>query len=169
MRRRTFLTRGLAVGGAAAATSTYAAESTTETNKTLARRFSLEAWGTGNAALLDELLCPDFVNHNPFPGTAGNREGEKQALAMHSAAMVDPQATVEDLIAEGDKVVARYSFSATHKGKFLGIAPTGKRVKLTGINIYRIEGGKIVELWREVDVAGLLLQLGAAAPLGEKE
>jgi len=168
MNRRTFLTRGLAAGAVVAATSTHAAESTPETNKTLARRFTLEAWGTGNAALLDELLCPGFVNHNPFPGTAGNREGEKQAITMHSTAMVDRQATVDDLIAEGDKVAARYSFSATHKGKFLGVAPTGKRVKITGINIYRIERGKIVELWRQVDVVGMLQQLGVAPP-GEKK
>ena len=170
MKRRTFLTTALAAGAAAAATpSAAAAQSTGEENKALARRFTEEAWGGRNVALLDELLSPDFVNHDPFPGTPADREGEKQALTMHSAAMADSQATVEDQIAEGDKVATRWTFRTTHKGKFLGIAPTGKRVKIKGINICRIESGKIVELWREVDVLGLLQQLGAVPRQGEKK
>ena len=164
MNRRTFLTTGLATGGTAAATSAFGAESATEGNKALARRFTEDVWGSHNAGLLDELLSPDFVNHDPFPGTAGDREGEEKAIAIHSAAMADPEAKVEDLIAEGDRVAVRFSFRATHKGTFLGIAPTRKRVTITGMNFYRIRGGKIVELWREVDVLGLLQQLGAAPP-----
>jgi len=162
MNRRTFLTTGLAAGAVGTTTSALAADSATEGNKTLARRFTEDVWGAHSAGLVDELLSSDFVNHDPFPGTAGNREGEKQAVAIHSAAMAEPEANVDDQIAEGDKVATRWTFCATHKGEFLGIAATGKRIKITGINICRIENGKIAELWREVDVMSLLQQLGTA-------
>ena len=168
MKRRTFVTAGLAAGAAVAANSALGAESAREPNKVLAKRFTEEVWGRHNTGLIDELLAPDFVNHDPFPGTAGNLAGEKQALAMHSAALDDTEATVDDQIAEGDKVATRWTFCATHKGEFLGLAPTGKRVKITGINICRMANGRIAELWREVDVLSLLQQLGAAPPLGKK-
>ena len=167
MNRRTFLTTGLAGGAVAAPTSAIAGESPTEGSKAVARRFTLDLWGAHNAALVDQLLSSNFVNHDPFPGTAGNRDGEKQAVAIHSAAMAEPEAKVDDQIAEGDKVATRWTFRATHKGEFLGIAATGKRVTITGINICRIEQGKIAELWREVDVVSLLQQLGAGPPLGK--
>jgi predicted ester cyclase len=98
-----------------------------------------------------------------------NREGEKRLLRMHRAAFADAEATIDDQIAEGDKVVTRWTFRSTHKGKFMGIAPTGKRVTITGINIHRIEGGKIVELWRQKDVLGLMQQLGAVRPRRRKK
>jgi len=165
MDRRAFLTTGLAAG-AAAATAAAAAECPLERNKALTRRFAAELWGKGDVALADELLSADFVNHNPFPGTAGDREGEKQALRTHEPAFVDREVAVDDQIAEADKVVTRFTFCATHQGAFLGIAPTGKRVKLTGINIHRVKDGKIVEMWREVDVLGMFGQLGVKLPPG---
>ena len=140
-----------------------------ERNKALARRFTEDLWGAHNAGLVDELLSSDFVNHDPFPGTSGDREGERQAIAIHSAALSDTRATVDDQIGEGEKVAIRWTFSATHTGEFLGIPPTGKKIEMTGINIYRIENGKIAELWREVDVMSLLQQLGAVPPFGQKE
>jgi steroid delta-isomerase-like uncharacterized protein len=169
MNRRTFLTTGLAGSAVAAAAPAFGAESATERNKALARRFTEDVWGGHKAGLLDELLAPDFVNHDPFPGTAANLDGERQALAIHSAAMSDAKATVDDQIAEGDKVATRWTFCATHQGEFMGIAATGKRIKITGINICRIRNGRIVELWREVDVMGLLEQLGAARGPGKKK
>jgi steroid delta-isomerase-like uncharacterized protein len=150
-------------------TTGLAAEFVTEGNKSLACRFTKEVWGGHNAGLLDELLTPDFVNHDPFPGTEGNREGEKQAIAVHRAAMAEPEATVDDQIAEGDKVATRWTFRATHKGEFLGAAPSGKRITITGINIHRIQNGKIAEMWREQDVVTLMRQLGAAPPLGKQK
>jgi steroid delta-isomerase-like uncharacterized protein len=169
MNRRSFLTTALAAGVAGATMSASAAESTTTRAKTLARRFTKEIWGAHDAGLVDELLSADFVNHDPFPGTAGNREGEKQAVAIHRSAMVEAEATVDDQIAEGDKVATRWTFRATHKGEFLGIAPTGKRITITGINICRIQKGKIAEMWRKTDVMSLLQQLGAAPPLGKQK
>jgi steroid delta-isomerase-like uncharacterized protein len=140
-----------------------------EENKALARRFTEGLWGAHKAELVDELLAPDFVNHDPFPGTTGDREGERQAIAIHSAALSDTRATVDDQIAEGDKVAVRWTFSATQTGEFLGIPPTGNKVEMSGINICRTENGKIAELWRVVDVMGLLQQLGAVPPPGGKE
>ena len=166
MNRRAFLVTGAGAGVALAASATSArgAESATAANKAVARRFTEELWGGHKAELVDELIAADFVNHNPFPGTDGDREGEKKAVLLHGAAMGDPEGKVEDQIAEGDKVATRWMFVATHRGKFMGIAPTGKRVKISGVNILRIADGKIVELWREVDVFGMLQQLGATPP-----
>jgi steroid delta-isomerase-like uncharacterized protein len=162
MNRRAFLTSGIAAGAAlAAAPASSVAGTAVEENKALARRFTVDLWGKRNVALIDQLLSPDFLSHDPFPGLPADREGERKLLAVHIAAWADAESTVEDQIAEGEKVVTRWTFAATHKGEFLGIAPTGKRVKIKGINIHRIEGGKIVELWREVDAFGLLRQLGA--------
>jgi len=170
MKRRTFLTTGLTTAGIAAATAPgFAAESATNRNKSVARRFTEEVWGRHNAELLNDVVSPDFLNHDPFPGTDGNREGEREALVIHRKAMGNPEAHVDDQIAEGDKVATRWTLRATHKGEFLGIAPTGKRVTISGINICRIKDGKIAELWRKVDVMSLMQQLGAVSQPAKKK
>ena len=161
MNRRAFLTTGVATGVAATASAALGAEYCTNSNKAVARRFTEDLWGRHRVDLVDELLTEDFVNHNPFPETEGNREGERKAVTLHSAVMGDPNGKVEDQVAEGDKVATRWSFAGTHKGEFLGIAPTGKRVHITGINICRFKNGRIVELWRQVDVVGAIAQLRA--------
>lgn len=140
----------------------------TEENKALARRFVEEAWSKGNLAVIDELLAANFVLHAaPLPGVSPDREGYKQWVSMTSAAYADGQTTVEDLIAEGDKVVARWSWRGTHKGEIWGIAPTGKQVTITGISIDRIVDGKIVEEWIEMDMLGMMQQLGVVPPPGQ--
>lgn len=112
----------------------------TEENKALIRRFFEEAWGKGNLAVADELLAADFVLHAPPPGVAPDLEGYKQWVSMTCAGLADRQSTVEDQIAEGDKVVTRWTYRSTHKGELMGIAPTGKQVMVTGICIERIVG-----------------------------
>ena len=107
----------------------------------MARRFTLDVWGARIVALADQLLPAEFVNHDPFPGTKGNREGEKQSLAIHGAALGEAEAKVDDQIAAGDMVVTRWTFRAAHKGEIFGIALTGKKVETTGINVCRIEQG----------------------------
>jgi predicted ester cyclase len=89
----------------------------------------------------------------------------KQGLTRAQAAFSDISITVEDQIAEGDKVVSRWTIRGTHKGEYMGIAPTGKQVTITGISIYRIEKGKIVEDWANSDMLGMLQQLGAIPSL----
>ena len=132
-----------------------------EENKALARRYVEEAINKGNLAVIDELTADDFVEHNPFPGQAPGVEGEKQLISMMRAAFPDLHSTIEDVIAEGDKVVLRATTRGTHKGEFMGIPPTGKQVTVTEIHIVRFANGKGVDHWGEVDMMGMMQQLGA--------
>ncbi len=133
----------------------------TEENKALVRRF-IEVANRGNvteiSTTLDELFVPDFVRHDPAGGFR-SREDYKQFLFSLLAALPG-QFTIEDLIAEGEKVVLRYTFRGTHRGQWRGVPPTGKPVTFTGIFIYRILDGKIVEGWENADALGLVQQLG---------
>jgi steroid delta-isomerase-like uncharacterized protein len=135
-----------------------------EENKAIARRYGEEAFGEGNLAVSDELLSPDYVHH--VPGVAPDREGRKQLISMLHTAFPDLRITVEDMVVEGDKVASRWTSSGTHKGEYMGIAPTGKQVTFTGISIHHIEGGKIVESWDEVDQLSMMQQLGVVPPPG---
>ena len=135
-----------------------------EENKTLGRRSVEEIWGKGNLDAVDELYADDFVWHWAPPGVASNREGYKQFVTASFAAFSDVRCPVEDILAEGDKVVVRWIWRATHKGEYMGIAPTGKQITMTGISILRIAGGKIAEEWGEMDMLGMMQQLGAVPP-----
>jgi len=135
-----------------------------EENKALVRRL-VEAWNTRNPAVLDELMVPNYVDHAAPPGQMPGREGYRQALISLTNAFPDYHTTVEDMIAEGDKVVYRWTDSGTHRGEFMGIAPTNKRVTFTGITIHRIVGGKLVERWVHGDILGFLQQLGVIPPI----
>jgi len=136
-----------------------------EENKALIHRY-MEAVDKGSVAALDEFIAPDFVDHNPFPGVAPGLEGAKQAFAIFLNA-VPGYHTVDDLIAEGDKVVARMTGYGTHERELMGIPPTGKQLKTTGIAIWRIADGKIVEHWGEADMLGMMQQLGVVPTGGE--
>lgn len=127
-----------------------------EENKALVRRF-LE----GNATT-DEVMAPGVVWHGPTPfGTVKGLENLKAAVgARMFAAFPDLQTTVHDLIAEGDRVTARWTDTGTHRADFFGISPTETSVEYQGLSIYRVEGGKIAEGWVQWDVVGLLQQLG---------
>jgi predicted ester cyclase len=116
-----------------------------EENKATVRRLMDEVWNQGNLDAIDEGLAPDFVNHDAPPGLPSDREGFKQLAVMYKAAFPDMHLHVEDQLAEGDMVVSRWSAHGTHQGELMGIAPTGKEVTVTGIDIDRFEGGQIVE------------------------
>ncbi len=135
-----------------------------EQNKDLARRWLEGVWGKGNVALVDELAGTDFVWHWAPPGLASDREGYRQFIRMNFEAFADVSCATEDVVAEGDKAAGRWTWRGTHKGEFMGVAPTGTRVTLTGIGINRIVDGKIVEEWCEMDMLGLMQQLGAVPP-----
>lgn len=124
--------------------------STQEENKVLARRF-LEAQAKGDIETLDELMAPDFVDRSLLPGQKPGREDYKQSVADMLAVYANTGFTVEAQIAEGDHVVSRYTGSSVHRGKFLGVDPTGRESGYSGIAIHRIAGGKIVEEWTEAD------------------
>ena len=138
----------------------------TEDNKAVVRRFYEEVMNQKKRAVLDEVFDLNVVDHFAPPGTPGGLEGARQTLGMFLSAFPDLHFTVEDLIAEGDKVVARATLSGTQQGTFMGIPATGKHVTITGIDINRFEGGKSVEHWVEMDTLGLMQQLGVIPPPG---
>lgn len=129
-------------------------------NKTLAKRLYTQVWKEGNRDIIDEVLAEDYDHHNLPEGLPAGREGFKQFTGMYLRAFPNPDVEVEDMIAEGDKVVVRWTARATHRGEFMDISPTNKRVEMTGIDILRFSDGKIVESWSEADQAGMLQQLG---------
>ena len=139
--------------------------STRETqNKAIVRRF-LESLGGNDQATLNELLSADLVAHMPaMPGPL-SRELMLQGASASSAAFSDQHYTVEDQIAEGDKVATRTRWRATHSaGDFQGLPPTGRQVEVSGISIERIQDGKIVERWLSYDQIGMMQQLGLVPP-----
>lgn len=136
-----------------------------EENKTCVRQI-YEAISKGDLMALDHILTADFVDHNPDPGQSPGLEGVKQGFAMFRTAFPDFQITLEDMIAEGDKVATRVTGRGTHKGEFQGIPPTGKQVTVAGIDIIRCAGGKCVERWGAFDNLGMMQQLGIVPPPG---
>ena len=138
----------------------------TEDNKALVRRLYEEVLNQGKLALIDELCAPDFVYHNASTTIQG-REPYKQFLSIYLTASPDLHFTMEDEVAEGDKVVTRYTTRGTHLGPFMGIPPTGTHVIVTGIAITRIANGKAIEEWANADELGLLQQLGVVPAPGQ--
>jgi predicted ester cyclase len=134
-----------------------------EENKALLRRVYDEVMSGGNLDLLDEVIAPNMVDHE-----SGNNgpEGVKEMMSMFRTAFPDLKVTVDDLLADGDKVIARATFSGTHKGEFMGIAGTGKRVDMPMIDIVRIENGKFAEHWGISDNMAMMQQLGAVPEMG---
>lgn len=137
----------------------------TEDNKTLVHRFFEEFANQGNLAVADDLFVPEYVHHFPDEDIHGP-DGMKQLDKRLRTAFPDWHISTDDVIAEGDKVVVRYTMHGTHQGEGFDIAPTGKLVVYTGIDIIRIADGKIVEQWTEIDALGLLQQLGVIPSMG---
>ncbi len=131
----------------------------TMTNKEIVRRFSDDLWGRGDLTAADEILAGDLIEHNALPGQGPGREGHKEVVRLFRSAFPDLRVTTEDLVSEGDRVALRWKAEGTHRGELMGIAPTGKRVMLTGIEIVRIAGGKIMERWAEDNGQMVLQQL----------
>jgi steroid delta-isomerase-like uncharacterized protein len=136
-----------------------------EENKALIRRLT-QAQDAGDLAALDGLYAPDVVGHGGPPGIPEGLAGVKQFIAMLRAAFPDARTAVEDLVAEGDRVATRWTGTGTNSGSFMGLPPSGKRTTVTGIDIYRIADGKVVEHWSEWDALGLMQQLGVIPPSG---
>jgi predicted ester cyclase len=135
--------------------------STTEENKALVRRWFSEL-DKRNFSIIDELLPIDYVDHNPpLPGLPDGREGVWRASLALASAFPNAEHTVEDQMAEGDKVMTRLTVRASFLGEILGFQPTGKRIEVRGIAVHRIAGGKLVEHWAQADMAGFIEQLGS--------
>jgi steroid delta-isomerase-like uncharacterized protein len=135
----------------------------TETNKAIVRRL-FEELMKGNVSVANELIVTDYAQHSVFHIPNG-REGFKQFFLAFAMAVPDAQFVIEDVIAEGDKVVTRLTVTGTQTGPLQGIPPTGKKFSMKGIDIFRVVDGKIVEHWDAVDQLGMLQQLGAIPAL----
>lgn len=131
-----------------------------EENKTIARRF-IQVWGKGNLDIIDKLATPSLSVHYPvFSQVIRGNEAFKKVMVGFRSAFPDSALNIEEEVAEDDKVVIRWSFSGTHQGSLLGIPPTGKKVRWTGITIYRLSEGKVAEEMGEEDFLGFLRQIG---------
>ena len=137
-----------------------------EESKAVVRR-AYDFWNTGDVSGLDELVAPAIVMHlRGRPDVAGIDAYRTYHAALRGA-FPDQRWTLEDLVAEGDKVAAMWTFRGTHRGELMGIAPTGKEVAVTGISVFRVADGRIAENWVQSDLLGLLQQLGAIPTPGQ--
>jgi steroid delta-isomerase-like uncharacterized protein len=137
-------------------------EKMSEQNKTLARRWFEDLFSRGDLDAADEILSAEFVDHLTHEDERGLEE-LKHYVTMYRTAFPDIQDTVEEIVAEGDKVVIRWTSRGTNEGEFMGVAPTGRHVRFSGMRLFRIAENKIVESWVNIDERGLQEQLGTVA------
>jgi steroid delta-isomerase-like uncharacterized protein len=130
------------------------------TNKALVTEFIDALFTRGDLNAVDRYLAPGFVNHDPFTGFAPDLEGFRRIGQVFREGFPDWHSQLEALIAEGDLVTERFTARGTHRGEIMGVPPTGREVVLAGINIFRVQNGKLVERWGRTDDLGLLQQLG---------
>jgi steroid delta-isomerase-like uncharacterized protein len=132
-----------------------------EQNKALVRMLMEEDISRGDVGVAERIIHPDFYDHTNPPGMQHGLAGHNAIVALFRAAFPDQWWQIEDLIAEGDRVVARTTMRGTHKGDFFGIPATGREVTLTGVHVLRIADGRIAEHWGNNDDLGLMRQIGA--------
>jgi steroid delta-isomerase-like uncharacterized protein len=139
-----------------------------ESNKNVVRRLFEEVWNKGSMPVADELFAPTYTHHDSSTPDAGRGpESEKKRATLYRAAFPDIRLAIEDIIAEGETVTARWSCRGTHKGDLNGIAPTGKQFSISGMSIARFANGKMVEGWVNWDALGLMQQLGVVTEFGK--
>jgi steroid delta-isomerase-like uncharacterized protein len=131
-----------------------------ETNKKVISAFIEEVINQGRLERADDLVKEDFIELDPLPGQEQGREGLKAVLSQMQMAFPDMRWTVDEMVAEGDKVVSRFHWTGTHKDKFLGIPATGRSVRVTGVVIDRLESGKMADSRILMDTLGMMQQLG---------
>jgi steroid delta-isomerase-like uncharacterized protein len=131
-------------------------------NKEIAERFEM-ATAAADLAAIDDLCDPDLVDHNASADQTPGLSGFKDMLAAISVSFPDLRSTVHHVIGEGDLVATHWTLRGTHQGEFMGVAPTGRTVTVEGMNVYRFAGGRITEMWTQLDGVGLREQLGILA------
>ena len=129
-------------------------------NKALVRRFIDEIFVQGRSEAVDELLADDFVGHT-WPSTGHPKDDLKAAIGRTSKALASPRFTIDDMIAEGDRVAVRLTAQATQVGEFMRMPPSGKTYSIGEIHIFRVNAGKVTEHWHQFDQMGMMTQLGA--------
>ncbi len=132
---------------------------TTTENKNLIRTFVEEVINQGRLERADDLVAVDFLELDPLPGQKRGREGLKEVIAGMRAAFPDIHWTVDEMVAEGDKVFSRFTWSGTHRGEFLGISATGRQIKVTGMVLDRVVAGKMAESRILMDGLSMMRQL----------
>jgi steroid delta-isomerase-like uncharacterized protein len=138
-----------------------------EGNKEVIREYVETIFNQKQVDRAEELVAPDYLDHAALPGQAPGLQGAKQKWAMYLAGIPDLRVTIEELVAEADKVAVRRSYDGTHQGELLGVPPTGKHVRISGISIFRLAGGKIAEHWEQLDRLTLMQQLGVLPTPGQ--
>ena len=141
-----------------------------EQNKTIVHRLFDELWNKGNLSVADQLFAPTYAHHDPStPDLGKGPESEKKRATLYRTAFHDLRLTIEDILAEGETVVARWSGRGVHKGDLGGIAPTGKQFNISGVTIARFASGKMVEGWVNWDALSLMQQLGVVPEIGKSK
>jgi steroid delta-isomerase-like uncharacterized protein len=135
----------------------------TEENKAIARRWAEEVWSKGNVDLIYELVPPDYIDHDPAvpEGVVRGPDGVKHYIEEFREAFPDMRLTVEDQVAEGDKVLTRWTARGTHQGEFMGIPASGNRLEMGGMSLDSFSEGRFVESWESYDALGMMRQIGA--------
>ncbi|ELZ18394.1 hypothetical protein C477_10013 [Haloterrigena salina JCM 13891] len=137
-------------------------------NKALVRRDPEEVWTDGDLDAIDEIFAEGFVLHDPSAGDdLRGRDEYREYVETYREAFPDVEYEVEAAVAEGETVALRYTARGTHEGSFMGLEPTGDRVSVSGMEMYRVEDGTIAELWTSYDALGLFQELGVVPPLEE--
>jgi steroid delta-isomerase-like uncharacterized protein len=129
-------------------------------NKAVVQRYYDEVLNARRIDVLDELAAEDYVEHDPFPGQGNGRDDLKARVRLLLDAFDPDVFSVEDTVAEGDRVVVRWMSTGTHTGEFLGVPPTGRQFRIAGIDIHAVRGGRMAEHWHVVDQLGHMQQLG---------
>ena len=140
-----------------------------EENRALVNRHTEEFWNQSKLEIAEEIHAADFLFHSPSSPDMRGIEAYNQFAIIYRTAFPDLRFTTEDVIVEGDKVVERWTSTATQQGELMGIPPTGKWSKTSGISIFRVADGKLAEQWVNWDMLGMLQQLGVIPPLGGGE
>ena len=140
-----------------------------EQNKALVRRFLDQVYNHARPEVIDELFADDYVDHSAPPGQAPGAAGTRQMYDMYRTAFPDLRVEIHELVAEDDLVVVRTTFEGTSRGPLMGAPPTGKPVQISSMVIVRLRDGRFVERWEQMDLLGLMLQLGVVSQPGEEE
>ena len=133
----------------------------TSLNKSLCRTFFEELHNKQNLEIIDRLVDPNVVSHDPFPNQAEGSKGFRDTMQLFRSAFPDMSAKINDMIAENDKVMTKLTVYGTHLGEFMGIGPTKNKIEYEEVIILRIADGKIVEHWAVADALSLMQQVGA--------
>ena len=135
-----------------------------DTRVSIVSRIADDIWNKGDMGVVDLVMAPDAKYHGPhMPNGLGDRENWRRAITMYRAAFPDSHVTFEDFVVSGDTVVGRWRATGTQTGSMPGLPPSGKRIAISGITIYRFEGERIIEAWEQLDMLGMWQQLGVVS------